>query len=204
MNPGVRSFQMFWVGVCENLRQKLRDNGHYQKWEVFLWPDAETPELFQFRWACLLITWRERPHYPSCWGGCFSVQIDRISIGAPARYGIERGIQCILGTNQHERDVALTESLCAQGFRRPPDPHGAWLAFHNLQDGQKPMPTFTINNPADVNALDDKLEAQVLETRIVNLIWKLFDNNRAGLEALNAAYPYVPYDGRWWTHPYAH
>ena len=207
MNPAVMLFQMFWVGVCDELRQRLQDKGHYRNWEVFLWPDAETPELFCHRYAGLLIAWRGRPHYPSCWGGCFSVLVERISTGAPARYGIERGIQYILAANRDPRDAQLRQGLLNQGFQSPPNPHGSWLAFRNLQDNQNPMlPTFTINNQADVNALDEELNdaARPLTAQTVNLIWELFDNHRQALEDLNQNYPYPPHNGRWWTHPYAH
>ncbi len=187
-----RTFRIYWLGVRDELKQKLACNGYDERWEVVFFPDIDC--IFE-DWAGFLITWRKRP--PSCQPryqhrGCFSFYVENIARRNIIVYGVLRGVPGIGFQNWSPLERPVHEKLKRRGFCKVGAVANWWMRYRRFADVDPLLPKFNVKNNDEVNTLDaeNQNEDRPLTKRVVGLIWELFCDFRCDLEHLNRNYPY--------------
>ena len=193
MDSAKTIFRTYWQGVCDELEQRLANDGHDERWEVVFFPDIDS--IFE-NWAGLSITWRHRP--PSCQPrdqlrGCFSFFVENIARrNNNTACGVLRGINDIRYRELSTLDRRLRHKLRHEGFNGPIRVADFWVGYRQMAVMDPALPIFDVENRDAVNKLCAEVgnPERPLTQRVVGLIWKLFCDFRCDLERLNCNYPY--------------
>ena len=186
-------FRTFWNRVWAALTEGLRCQGFDQQWVVIPADDIFVADSgFKIRWQ----NEGEGNNQER-----FAVYVQSVAGNGPfqTQYGITRGVVGLGVPNPpvplNPRDEALRNNLIDRGFPNGFNILGAanaeWVAYRtfHLHPG---VPNFNLDVCETVLTLcnEEVNPAKPLTTRVVDLIWVLFAENREALEDLNQDFPY--------------
>ena len=168
--------------VADELTRRLQTQGYDERWVVVFDEDLFGGSPFK-SWRGWKIAWQARQGRPH-----FSVKVEYWP-GRGLFYGVTRGFDVNRVDGQHPRDKGFQNRLCALGFTNSTRYWPALRFFGDLD-----LPQFDPSRTDDVLEIHRELQnpdgLDGLTSRVVDLVWVLFDSNRPDLEQLNEPWLY--------------